>query len=173
MLKKVSRVLAGVALAGSSLLGMAGQAHAADRDVCYRPWVGGIGWMSWQCNGAWAGTTGQARSIYAVEFRTAVGELCLRAHRSNYGWDSTDTCVTPGQTKRIGSIEAAAPVEAIAMYSRSSEGGYVYGDAHVRDIGWVGGEGDMGYYRTGYGEVMYIGTTGRALPMEAFWLKWL
>ncbi|MFJ2861320.1 hypothetical protein [Kitasatospora sp. NPDC087314] len=170
MRKTLSMTLAAAALAvGGSLVG-AGSADAATstttdvsaaqnvsgRSICYKAHVQDIGWQNFvACNGAVAGTTGQAKQVEALNFATSgTGGLCARAHVTNVGWQAW-ACVADGQDLYIGTTGQNLAIEAVELKVGT---GTVSANAHVRDVGW------QGWVTSSY---IQVGTTGQSHPIEA------
>jgi hypothetical protein len=173
MLKRAMRVGTTAVLATAATLTLSGPAQAGTgQEICYQAHVQDRGWLPWACNGAWAGTRGEGKNLEALRVKTNYGEICLRAHRSRYGWDSTEQCAKPGKTVQIGTEGMNAAIEAIEYVERpGGSGGYVISTAHLRD------KGDVSYYRTstyhtGWNYYARLGTTGEARPMEAVRFNW-
>ncbi|MEU7900540.1 hypothetical protein AB0B45_47890 [Nonomuraea sp. NPDC049152] len=172
MLKNTIRTLVAVGSAVTATFAATGPARAAADQVCYEAHVQNVGWMGWQCDGAVGGTIGRSLNLESVRFKVNAGELCVKAYRSHYGWDSTFQCAKPSKTVQIGTTGMNAPMEAILFYYRNGNGSYIKGKAHSRNIGWTD-QYDTGTYRTGYSKMYMIGTTGRSLPMEALTMWWV
>ncbi|MGY1584667.1 hypothetical protein [Streptomyces sp. MN13] len=181
MFRIVTRALATTGLVAAATLGAGGigsTAQAADAArVCYSPHVQNVGWKGESCNGAWAGSIGEARHLEALRVTVNYGKLCMKAHRTNYGWDQHYQCAEPGKKIQIGTEGMNTPIEAISMYycPPGSWGGPgdILADAHVRNIGDVSyGSSPLAQYRAGCKDETMLGTTGRGLPMEAVKLWW-
>ncbi|MGW4054160.1 hypothetical protein ACWENA_25340 [Streptomyces sp. NPDC004779] len=173
MFKRTLRTFAAVTIAVAATVTATGTAVARDTpsgDLCYRAHVQNFGWQDWRCDGEWAGTTGKAAHVEAVEFDVPLGataRFCVKAHRSNHNWDSTYQCTSSSRSRvMIGTTGMNTPIEAIAFY-RDSIIARIDAEAHIRNDGWK----DSTYLGGNFGAEM-IGTTGRALPIEAFWFKW-
>ncbi|MGX2995432.1 hypothetical protein JNUCC64_14225 [Streptomyces sp. JNUCC 64] len=178
MIKSTLRVLIAGAVAATAALALPGTATArsAPNDgLCYQAHVQNIGWQDWRCVGEWAGTTGRGLNVESIRFSyphgTDVAQICFKAHRANYGWDSTYQCLGKKKTVQIGTTGMNTPIEAIAFYSdgfgpgRGDSPFRITGDAHVKNVGWQGGAPYVG-------DVKIMGTTGKARSIEAFWFGW-
>ncbi|MBW8486813.1 hypothetical protein [Actinomadura parmotrematis] len=167
------RALAALALAGTAVLAPTVPAHASSGDLCYRVQVATKGWAGWECNGAWAGTMGKALPIMAVQFKTSVGQVCMGAHRSDYGWDGRDVCAKPGQVQQIGD-PSTTPIEAIRFYGRGANGDWIDGNAYVRNTGWLPGKSVSDVWNVPtQSYIAMIGTTGEAKSIETLWFAWI
>ncbi|MBD0710594.1 MULTISPECIES: hypothetical protein [unclassified Streptomyces] len=175
MLKKATQALGTIGLVAATTLGVggtAGTAQAATADVCYKPHVQNVGWKLEQCNGQWAGSIGEGRNLEALRVTVSAGKVCLRAHRSGYGWDSTYQCAEPGHAAEIGTTGMNAAIEAISFYHCGS--GYFGAQGHLRNVGTVNsGPSPLHTYRPGCDAEEIIGTTGQGIPMEAVRLYWM
>lgn len=165
MLKRTVHALAAVSIAATGLIGGAGPAGASSAPCggafAYQAHLQNKGWQEWMCGGQWAGTIGEARNIEAVRFQSPASvSYCMKAHRSNFGWDSNWTCAWGGAQAQIGTTGMNSPMEAIMIGTQD-----MAGDAYIRNERWLNGPT---YLPDG---TMQIGTTGRGLPMEAFWLN--
>ncbi|MGW3061617.1 hypothetical protein ACWC98_37730 [Streptomyces goshikiensis] len=161
MLKHAIRLLAALSMTAAALGAGAAEASAQASPtgtICYQAHVQDIGWMDWKCDGEWAGTRGRALTVEAVRIRINAAsdyfQVCAKAHRSNYGWDDHYECANRNT------------MEAMRVYLDGTTG-YPDGNAYVRNVGWLPGPS---YFATNW-QVMEIGSTGRGLPMETFWLK--
>ncbi|MFJ8164190.1 hypothetical protein ACIRBY_25145 [Streptomyces sp. NPDC096136] len=172
MLKSAKRLAVALGVASLAALVTGAPAHAATKEICYQAHVQNKGWLDWQCNGDWAGTRGQALNLEALRVKTNYGEVCLRAHRARYGWDSQEQCAKPGKTIQVGTTGMNTAIEALEYVSTGPEGGYVTGTAHVRDLGDVDDYGTANW-RPGWGYFIRVGTTGRGLPIEALKFRWV
>ncbi|MBO1331398.1 hypothetical protein [Streptomyces sp. VRA16 Mangrove soil] len=171
----MTRTLAALALTVAALATGATQASARSAPtgfICYQAHVQNIGWMDWNCDGEWAGTRDRALNLEAVRIHVNSGtdsfKVCAKAHRSNYGWDDHYECASNGHDIQIGTTGTIGyynPMEAMRVYFDVSMG-TPDGNAYVRNIGWLPGPT---FYN--YGGTMEIGTTGRGIPMESFWIK--
>ncbi|MEU4064199.1 hypothetical protein AB0F25_17565 [Streptomyces wedmorensis] len=161
-------VIVATALALSGVASTAGPAGAGTTSICggrfaYRAHVQDPGWQPWVCGGQWSGTQGLAKNLEAIEFQVnpANGEIsCARAHRSNYGWDTTYQCKNSG-TFLIGTTGMNSPIEAIEVAPQIN---IITGNAYSRNVGWLD---SMAYV----GKIGMIGTVGQNRPMEMFWLS--
>lgn len=119
-------------------------------DISYQAHMRGIGWASWQCDGAMVGTTGQNRRIEAFRL-IPVGETDVVVHIKDVGDKeykniSKDTILgTTGQNKRI---------EAIKITGKDTP--YIY-RVHQKNIGWT----DWTFNGN------WAGTKGKGLQIEA------
>ncbi|MFD7835248.1 hypothetical protein [Streptomyces sp. NPDC059761] len=171
-------MLAATGLALVATLGAGGTAQAAEgAAVCYQPHVQDVGWKTEVCNGAWAGSIGEARNLEALRVRINYGSLCMKAHRSNYGWDSTYQCANPSHSIQIGTSGMNTPIEAISYYycpdSRLGGQGDIYAEGWRRNVGYVSAApSPFATPRSGCKAEGIIGTTGQALPMEAVKFSW-
>ncbi|MFE3994914.1 hypothetical protein ACFXPW_24950 [Streptomyces goshikiensis] len=176
MLKHAMRLLAALSMTAATLGAGAAEASAQTSPtggICYQPHVQDIGWMDWKCDGEWAGTQGHALNIEAVRIHVNAASdyfrVCAKAHRSNYGWDDHYECATRNHEITIGTTGTTGyynPMEAMRVYLDGTTG-RPDGNAYVRNAGWLPGPN----YFTNNWLVMEIGSTGRGLPMEMFWLK--
>ncbi|MFF0432230.1 hypothetical protein ACFYU9_08420 [Streptomyces sp. NPDC004327] len=177
----MTRALAAAGLAVVATLGAgasAGTAQAAEgASVCYTPHVQDVGWKSEVCNGAWAGSIGEARNLEALRVRINYGSLCMKAHRANYGWDSTYQCANPSHDIQIGTERMNTPIEAISYYycpdSRLGGQGNIYAEGWLRNVGGVSSSpSPFATYRSGCKDEGIVGTVGKAIPMEAVKFSW-
>jgi uncharacterized protein YjdB len=179
--KTLRAVLAALALLVP--LGLATPAHAslaASDRWCFRAHVAGIGWQPWQCaNGSFGsatqltlGTTGQGRGIEAVEATASGFDICLQAHVRNRGWlgQSCTKSRVSSASAFAGTTGQALPIEALTISLRTDElvatgpaRQNVSAMGHVQNLGWVGPP-------SGYAKSVTVGTTGRALQLEALQL---
>jgi uncharacterized protein YjdB len=174
MLKQITRVVAALAITAAATVTTAGQAVARSEPTgtfCYQAHVQNIGWQDWRCDGEWAGTTGRALAVEAVRFHVQPGSsirFCARAHRANYGWDDRQVCVNGSHTTdQIGIDGVNVAMEAI-MFAGSPT---LNADAHISNDGWQGGAAYVGASEYNTLPNYMIGTTGRGLPIEAFWFQ--
>lgn len=176
MLKHVTRILAALSITAAALGTGAAQAEARpspNGGICYQAHVQDIGWMDWKCDGEWAGTQGQARKLEAVRIHvnapSDVFKVCAKAHRSNYGWDDHYECASNNHEIQIGTTGTIGfnnPMEAMRVYFDTTPDS-PQGNAYIRNDGWLPGP----RYFVNNWLVMEIGSTGRGLPMEMFWIK--
>lgn len=178
MFKHVPRVLAAFSMAAIAVLGV-GTTQASARSaptghICYQAHVQDIGWMDWNCDGEWAGTRDHALNIEAVRIHVNGGggtfKVCAKAHRSNYGWDDHYECADSNHEIQIGTTGTTGyynPMEAMRVYFDGTVDNVPHGNAYVRNIGWLP---EASYFRNNF-LIMEIGTTGRGLPMETFWIS--
>ncbi|MFE6102126.1 hypothetical protein ACFVQ4_19430 [Streptomyces laurentii] len=177
MFKMVTRVLAATGLAVVASLGAGGTAQADSVSLCYQPHVQNVGWKSEVCQGSWAGSIGEARNLEALRVRVNYGSLCMKAHRANYGWDSSYQCANPSNSIQIGTVGMNAAIEAISYYycpdSRLGGQGDIWAEGWIRDVGYANsGPSPFATWRSGCKAEGIIGTTGRALPLEAVKFNW-
>lgn len=131
--------------------GVTGEAHVSD-----------IGWMDPVLTGATVGTTGQAKSLEAVELTLrgvpCEGSIRYQAHVSEIGWQDW---VADGEL--AGTTGKALPMEAIRieLTGEAAERYDVVYRAHVADLGW------LDWVQNGE----LAGTTGQARHMEALQVK--
>lgn len=97
-------------------LGISDSTESIGGSIEYRAHVQDIGWQDWQANSSFAGTSGKAKSIQAVEFKLD-GEIAqkydifYRAHVSNIGWLDW----TKNGDSAAGSVGCSIPIEAIEV----------------------------------------------------------
>lgn len=97
-------------------LGISDSTESIGGSIEYRVHVQDIGWQDWQANSSFAGTSGKAKSIQAVEFKLD-GEIAqkydifYRAHVSNIGWLDW----TKNGDSAAGSVGCSIPIEAIEV----------------------------------------------------------
>ncbi|MFD7556299.1 hypothetical protein ACFV9E_17385 [Streptomyces sp. NPDC059835] len=176
MLKHATRTLAALSMTAAALgagATPAGAQSSPTGSICYQAHVQNIGWMEWKCDGEWAGTRGQALNIEAVRIHvnapSDVFKVCAKAHRSNYGWDDHYECASNNHEIQIGTTGTTGlynPMEAMRVYFDTTTNS-PDGNAYVRNVGWLPGPS----FFVNNWLVMEIGTTGRGLPMETFWIK--
>ncbi|MCX4586280.1 hypothetical protein [Streptomyces sp. NBC_01481] len=170
MRKTLSAAFATAALAlGGSLAGAApasaataapdvasaAQNSTAVRNICYSAHVQNQGWQGTKCNGAVAGTTGQALNLEALTIASSgTGGLCARAHVRNVGWQSW-ACAEDGTAVVIGTTGRNLPIEALELQVGT---GTIAAQAHLRDVGWQ---------RAVAAQYIQVGTVGQARAMEA------
>ncbi|MER5807793.1 hypothetical protein ABT143_06280 [Streptomyces sp. NPDC002033] len=91
--------------------------------------------------------------------------VCVKAHVAGLGWGN-EFCGIDTYTGTVGQNRA---IEALRIrVIGAPNGGNFCGQAHVRNVGW------QPKMCRGAGDTIEIGTTGRALPMEAvrLWFEW-
>ena len=97
-------------------LGVSDSTKNIGGSIEYRAHVQDIGWQGWQANSSFAGTSGKAKSIQAVEFKLD-GEMAqkydifYRAHVSNIGWLDW----TKNGESAAGSVGCSIPIEAVEV----------------------------------------------------------
>lgn len=97
-------------------LGISDSTESIGGSIEYRAHVQDIGWQDWQANSSFAGTSGKAKSIQAVEFKLD-GEIAqkydifYRAHVSNIGWLDW----TKNGDSAAGSVGCSIPIEAVEV----------------------------------------------------------
>lgn len=97
-------------------LGVSDSTENIGGSIEYRAHVQDIGWQGWQANSSFAGTSGKAKSIQAVEFKLD-GEIAqkydifYRAHVSNIGWLDW----TKNGESAAGSVGCSIPIEAVEV----------------------------------------------------------
>ena len=104
-------------------LGVSDSTENIGGSIEYRAHVQDVGWQGWQANSSFAGTSGKAKSIQAVEFKLD-GEIAqkydifYRAHVSNIGWLDW----TKNGESAAGSVGCSIPIEAVevAIVSKGS-----------------------------------------------------
>lgn len=140
--------------------GVAGVLRPKDQNkinsyIKYEVHVQDIGWQSSKENGEIAGTEGQAKRIEAIKI-SASENIKYRVHIQDIGWTEwvPNDCVagTVGQSKRLEAIEIV------------TEGSKLRATAHIQDIGWE---------EVKEGNIIRIGTEGRALRLEALRLEFI
>lgn len=151
--------------------GASGEAFVSDDlAVTYQAHVSDIGWQGNVKNGAVAGTTGQSRSIEALNVSLAnqlpgqEGDIQINAHVQDEGWRgyTFDTAGTVGEHRHIEAVQ-------IQLTENMAEQYDVYYRVHAANIGWMAwaknGEqaGTQGY---GYGmeaiQVVLVAKGGNA-----------
>lgn len=85
----------------------------------------------------------------------------MRAHVANIGWQSAKCTNGNGTTVVVGTTGRSLAIEAVEVWI-PTRGLTV--DAHIKNIG------DQRVTRTTKGAHVTVGTTGRGLQMEWFWL---
>lgn len=173
--------------------GTVGQAHPMEAisidignidglGVKYRTHVRNVGWQEFVSDGTVAGTTGKALSIEAIEI-SLTGEkadqydIYYASHVSNIGWlgwakngepSGSSGYAYPMEAIKIIIVKkgAAAPGKTTNAYVEKGSSATVKiptinAQAHVSNIGWM--------QTVTNGSV--IGTTGKALPLEALKLS--
>jgi hypothetical protein len=108
------------------------------------------GWLPEVGIGEVAGTTGEALPLEAIILNSDTIDLEYRAHCTNKGWTEW---VRNGEI--AGTTGEARPIEAIEIKSSA----YLKVSEHLQNVGWM---------PPSKGTSIFIGTTGKALPMEAF-----
>ena len=104
-------------------MGVSDSTENIGASIEYRAHVQDVGWQGWQANSSFAGTSGKAKSIQAVEFKLD-GEIAqkydifYRAHVSNIGWLDW----TKNGESAAGSVGCSIPIEAVevAIVSKGS-----------------------------------------------------
>lgn len=140
-------------------------------DIWYRVHSADFGWLGWAKNGESAGSQGYAKAAQAIEVRLypkneagpssdapafRIPLITYSAHVADIGWQgSVDDGAVSGTTGRNLQMEALR----VSLGAGAGSGG-VQMRAHVSNVGWQD-------WTTGG----TIGTTGRALGIEAISLK--
>lgn len=150
-----------------------------DLGVTYRTHVRNIGWQSFVSDGTMAGTTGQALSIEAIEIKltgdkASQYDIYYSAHVANVGWlgwaKNGDPAGSSGYAYPMEAIKiqlvkkgASAPGSTSNAYMKKGSTTTTTSiptlscQAHVSNIGWMNTVTNSSI----------IGTTGKALPLEA------
>ena len=137
--------------------------RSGGRHICYVAHVQNIGWQSWVCDGAEAGTTGMSLRMEALAIATspAAGPVCADAHVQNIGWQGWQCARRPLRVVTVGTTGESLRMEALSLMLPSGDGtsaSTVCATAHVQNIGWMGQV---------CGPAVTVGTTGQSLRMEA------
>lgn len=123
--------------------------------IKYSVHIQNIGWQDERADGIIAGTTGEAKRIEAIKI-SASEHIRYRVHIQDIGWSEwqPNDCVagTIGQSKRIEAIEIV------------TEGTPIKAQAHIEAEGW---KDEI------VGTSIMIGTTGKALRLEALKLEFV
>jgi uncharacterized protein YjdB len=128
---------------------------AKGRKVCYSAHVQNIGWQSWVCDGAVAGTVGQSLQMEAISIIThGTGGICANAHVQNIGWQG-QRCAKDGDAVTVGTVGQSLRLESLVLSPRT---GTICANAHVQNIGWQGLK---------CGSSITVGTIGQSLRLEA------
>jgi uncharacterized protein YjdB len=128
---------------------------ARGRKVCYSAHIENVGWQSWVCDGAVAGTVGQSLRMEAISIIThGTGGICANAHIQNIGWQGRK-CAKDGGEVTVGSTGQSLRMEALEL---SPGTGTICANAHVQNIGWQGKK---------CGSSITVGTIGQSLRLEA------
>lgn len=140
--------------------------------VSYKPHVQTYGWKDWSKDGGKAGTEGEAKRLEAIRISlsdelSANWSIQYRCHVQTYGWlawtADGEVAGSTGFAKRLEAVEVRIVPKGTPL--PASDAAVAWKDvgiaarAHVQSIGWQNAE--SGYDVT-------VGTTGRALRMEAF-----
>jgi uncharacterized protein YjdB len=134
-------------------------AGSPGRHICYRAYVSDIGWRPAVCDGALAGTVGQARAIEALNIAVSgVSGTGSNGYIENSGWETNWKFADNGVNLYIGTTGQMLRMEAFTLNVGS---GTVCANAHVENIGWQGRKCDTP------GDFLTAGTTGLALRLEA------
>ncbi|MFE4514860.1 cell wall-binding repeat-containing protein [Kitasatospora sp. NPDC056783] len=152
----------------SAIQQIAAAGAGGERKLAYRAHVRNIGWGPWAgaSSDGFAGWTGRGEPIEAVEFAWAAAQpeavLDVRSHWSGVGWEGAARVpsAATGQKLVIGTSGIAGPTLESLVFG-GDNANYYKADGHVKDIGWQ----SLDYRSVVRQEV---GTTGRALWMEAF-----
>lgn len=120
--------------------------------------VQNIGWQSWACGGATAGTTGRGLRIEALRAQVdnayLSGGIEYETHVQDIGWQSWvsdgEIAGTTGQSKRVEALRFSLTGDLADAYD-------VWYRVHVQDIGW------MAWTSNGAA----AGTTGASARIEA------
>ena len=148
--------------------------------IDYRAHVQNVGWQGWKRDGQSAGTTGKGYRVEAIEIKPSAQmarayDVYYRVKIAHFGWlDWAKNGQSAGSTGMSFQIEA---MQAVLVPKGSEAPGetarpFVTTDyvrtlcdieyqGHVQNIGW------MDWAKNG----SQIGTTGRALRLEAFQMK--
>lgn len=126
-----------------------------DKSITYQVHIEKMDWQSPKANGEIAGTEGQSLRIEAIKI-SATENIKYRVHIQDLGWTDwvPNDCVagTTGKSKRLEAIEIV------------TEGSKLRATAHIQDIGWE---------EVKEGNIIRIGTEGRALRLEALRLEFV
>ncbi|WP_262061182.1 hypothetical protein [Streptomyces sp. STR69] len=134
-------------------------AASPGRHICYRAYVSDVGWQAPVCDGAQAGTVGQARAIEALNIAVSgVSGTGSNGYIENSGWEPNWKFADNGANLTIGTTGQLLRMEAFTLNVGS---GTVCANAHVENIGWQGRKCDTP------GDFLTAGTTGLALRLEA------
>jgi uncharacterized protein YjdB len=134
-------------------------ASSPGRHICYRVHVSDIGWKSPVCDGAMAGTVGQARAIEAINISVAgVDEVAARGYIQNAGWEASGKTVPDDVNLYIGTTGLSLRLEAFTLNVGT---GTVCVNSHVQNIGWQGAQCGRS------GSDVTAGTMGKSLRLEA------
>jgi len=135
--------------------------------ITYNAHVADIGWQGWKTVGQTVGTTGRALQMEAIRIQLT-GELAdhydisYRVHVADLGWlgwvKNGETAGTTGQVRSLQAIEIKL-VKNDSARSLSSQ--VVESIAHLANLGWQNPTISNSI----------IGTTGKALAMEAIILE--
>ena len=107
--------------------------------VSYRAHCQTYGWMSYQKNGASAGTSGESKRMEALQIRLQnapySGDIVYQTHCQTYGWLSevkNDAIAgTVGESKRVEAVRIKLTGEMANHYD-------VYYRVHAQTFGWMG-----------------------------------
>lgn len=126
-----------------------------NRTISYEVHIQNVGWQASKENGELAGTVGESLRIEAIKINSSI-PIKYRVHIQDIGWGewvpSGVVAGTVGQSKRIEAIEIV------------TSGPYLKAQAHIQDIGWQ---------EAVTGNIIKIGTEGRALRLEALKLEFI
>ncbi|MFC4034811.1 hypothetical protein ACFO3J_25575 [Streptomyces polygonati] len=140
-------------------------ASSPGRHICYRAYVVGIGWQSPVCDGAMAGTTGQARAIEAIDIAVSgVSGVASSGLMQTTGWQKWSTPnwpSAPDATDLVVGVPGGAGV--MQGYGISVGSGVVCQTAHVQNEGWHSQGCDTG----DPGSYIFGGTLNGANWLEA------
>lgn len=108
------------------------------------------------------GTTGKGKNLEAV-YVTQLGtrKMCVKAHVAEIGWQTTRCTTGKGTSVSAGTTGQNRAIESLIF---NTPGKWIGGNAHLRGTGWD--------HPAIYGESILLGTVGRGIPMEAFWLTY-
>ena len=111
--------------------------------------------MYWR-NGDWAGLLGQGLRVEALIINADIN-IQYRVHMAGKGWSDwvPNGCMA-------GTIGESRAIEAIEIQSSKN---VIVGQAYVENIGYIGYQNEV------RGTQITIGTTGQALRIEGFRLK--
>lgn len=151
-----------------------------DLGIAYSSHVQRIGWQGEVTGGKTSGTTGKAWRLEAIRIRLTGSAACnyhvqYRVHAQTYGWlgwaEDGEIAGSCGYAKRLEAVEirivrardgsVAGGVTGTASHVRDA----LSGEAHIQSLGWNGTRSAE------VGDSLTLGTTGRALRMEAVKLQ--
>ncbi|RSS83227.1 hypothetical protein [Streptomyces sp. WAC06614] len=140
-------------------------ARQPGRHICYRAFVEGSGWQKPVCDGATAGTTGQAKRLKALNIATSGTKgTAANAYVHKEHWKTPWNSAADGIDLYIGSTDKDYPY--MLGFVINVGDGAVCQNAHIRTHGWGGLACDKPLGQAA-GNYIFGGTLSDSLWLEA------